>query len=255
MQTFLPFADFQRSAAALDDRRLFRQRQEVLHILRIISRGDHGSWSSHPAVAQWRGHEAALLDYALTMCNEWNCRREAVPDQTHAELLAMVQLYGPSYYGSHRRRSDPPWLGLEAYHSNHRSRLKQKKSAFYPDEWTAAEPEAPGNLWPVTDGHGNWVYMMNGKVVAKMAEAPVRRLRPAEAVQCGWCNFWHNPEELKEAEALAGILLCGRCESHMDEILLIGELRAAGGEEGTAAAEELREALAEELRLARLGLL
>ena len=48
MQTFLPFPDFQQSAAVLDHVRLGKQRVEALQILRALVIPEYG-WQSHPA--------------------------------------------------------------------------------------------------------------------------------------------------------------------------------------------------------------
>jgi hypothetical protein len=46
VQTFLPYADLAESAAALDDRRLGRQRVEALQVLRALTRSPYG-WEHH----------------------------------------------------------------------------------------------------------------------------------------------------------------------------------------------------------------
>ena len=64
----------------------------------------------------------------------------------------------------------PPWLGVEEYHANHRSRLCQKNSEHY--HWQ--ETDTVGNLWPITKNHGNWVYMKDGKVVGKWEQEELK---------------------------------------------------------------------------------
>jgi predicted RNase H-like HicB family nuclease len=59
MQTFLPYLDFAECARVLDDRRLGKQRVEVLQIARAITVPGYG-WRHHPAVRMWRGYEEAL---------------------------------------------------------------------------------------------------------------------------------------------------------------------------------------------------
>ena len=49
MQTFLPYPDFTASAAALDPRRLGKQRVEALQVLRGLTVAGYG-WRHHPAV-------------------------------------------------------------------------------------------------------------------------------------------------------------------------------------------------------------
>jgi len=62
MQTFLPYLDFAECARVLDDRRLGKQRVEVLQIARAITVPGYG-WRHHPAVRMWRGYEEALGAY------------------------------------------------------------------------------------------------------------------------------------------------------------------------------------------------
>ena len=49
MQTFLPYPDFEASAAVLDDRRLGTPRVETYQILRALTWPRYG-WKNHPAV-------------------------------------------------------------------------------------------------------------------------------------------------------------------------------------------------------------
>ena len=66
MQTFLPFADFEKTARLLDTRRLGKQRVKTLQIVRALTRPGHG-WRNHPAVRMWRGYEEALGAYGLVI--------------------------------------------------------------------------------------------------------------------------------------------------------------------------------------------
>jgi hypothetical protein len=49
VQTFLPYADFRRSAEVLDPKRLGKQRVECLQVLRGLTVPTYG-WRHHPAV-------------------------------------------------------------------------------------------------------------------------------------------------------------------------------------------------------------
>lgn len=60
VQTFLPYPDFERSAAVLDPARLGKQRVETLQVLRALELPDYG-WRNHPAVGMWRGRTPALV--------------------------------------------------------------------------------------------------------------------------------------------------------------------------------------------------
>jgi hypothetical protein len=114
MQTFLPYSDFDRSAATLDLKRLGKQRVENLQIMTTLLTGRE-AWKNHPAVKMWRGYEFALLSYQEAMCNQW---------------VKNVTLKGESYSDScYEKTQDlfialwnmattelPPWLGDERVH-------------------------------------------------------------------------------------------------------------------------------------------
>ena len=149
MQTFLPYADFERSARTLDPKRLGKQRVETLQVVRALTRPGYG-WANHPAVLMWRGFEEALGRYGFTCCRAWTelgfgdtCAITIATDlraagvatvRTQAELAAAGAL--------------PPWLGDEAVHRSHRSALVRKDQAHYRPVF----PDIPDDLpyvWPV----------------------------------------------------------------------------------------------------------
>ncbi|HWU09138.1 MAG TPA: MSMEG_6728 family protein [Streptomyces sp.] len=155
MQTFLPYADFRRSALVLDQRRLGKQRVEAIQVLRGLTVPGYG-WRHHPAVRMWTGYEEALVRYGLDMCAAWTAegradtcaatlrkdltaslRRTAV--RTDAELAAAGEL--------------PPWLGDEAFHESHRSALVRKDPAYYRPLFPDVPPDLP-YVWPASDRGG-----------------------------------------------------------------------------------------------------
>ena len=144
MQTFLPSASFARSAAALDTKRLGKQRVEALQIHRALTRATYG-WQHHPAVKMWRGYEEALVAYGVAICDEWRRRGHAdtVRDtlitefgrepRTQAELRAVGLL--------------PPWLGRRTFHRWHRSKLVGKDPAWYGPRFPGVPSDLP-DAWP-----------------------------------------------------------------------------------------------------------
>jgi hypothetical protein len=149
MQTFLPYADFDRSARVLDVKRLGKQRVEAIQVVRAVTWSGYG-WAHHPAALMWRGYEEALGRYGLTCCEVWTelgfgdtCAATIATDlraagvdtiRTQAELAAAGAL--------------PPWLGDEAVHRSHRSALVRKD----PERYGPLFPDTPGDLpyrWPV----------------------------------------------------------------------------------------------------------
>lgn len=149
MQTFLPYADFDRSARVLDMKRLGKQRVETIQVVRGLTRPGYG-WRHHPAVLMWRGYEEALARYGFTCCEVWTelgfadtCALTIATDlravgigtvRTQAELAAAQSL--------------PPWLGDAELHRSHRSALVRKD----PDHYRPLFPDDPDDLpyvWPV----------------------------------------------------------------------------------------------------------
>src|SRR5581483_10944199 len=148
MQTFLPYPSFRRSARVLDPARLGKQRVEVLQILRAIHLEDYG-WRTHPVVAMWRGHDAALVAYGVAMCEEWVRRRH--PDACLGQIVEFVEPRAESQAELRARGALPPWLGRRALHRSHRSALVRKDPAYYRRFF----PDVGGDLpyvWPPSAG-------------------------------------------------------------------------------------------------------
>jgi len=134
MQTFLPYPDFEESAGILDYRRLGKQRLEADQIYRTLSMG--GGWKNHPAVKMWQGHEDALLLYRDAMIVKWI---ERGFKNTMPLLAANFKKEAVSM---------PWWLGMEKFHSSHRSNLLRKDKAYY-SRFGWIEPDNLEYFWPV----------------------------------------------------------------------------------------------------------
>ncbi len=149
MQTFLPYADFERSARSLDARRLGKQRVEALQVVRGLTVPGYG-WRHHPAVKMWAGRLEALGRYALTCCEVWT---ETGRADTCATTL--VTDLGAAGVTSVRSQADlaaagalPSWLGDPDFHRSHQSALVRKDPDFYGRQF----PDVPVDLpyvWPV----------------------------------------------------------------------------------------------------------
>jgi hypothetical protein len=145
MQTFLPYPDFEATAAVLDPRRLGKQRVEALQCLRAQHVPGYG-WRHHPAAKMWRGHDEALATYGVVICRAWTAlgHVDTVEDKLVAEL-------GPaprSQAELARAGLLPSWLGDETFHRSHRSALVRKDPARYRPLF----PDVPDDLpyvWPV----------------------------------------------------------------------------------------------------------
>jgi hypothetical protein len=128
MQTFLPYTNFDECARVLDTKRLGKQRVEGYQILRTLS-GVTPGWRNHPAVKMWRGYEAALALYTITVCKEWQSRGYA------DTLLAKVSSeYLLPRIDQGVEPQMPSWLlgdESEKLTLSHRSNLLRKDFLFY----------------------------------------------------------------------------------------------------------------------------
>jgi hypothetical protein len=131
MQTFLPYADFERVARCLDDRRLGKQRVEAYQVLNALT-NTASAWRRHPTVRMWAGYENALRLYMNACIEEWVRRgfKNNMP-------LAAVE-GAPAM---------PPWLGDERYHASHRANLLRKDAAHYGRFGWTEDPAMP-YFWP-----------------------------------------------------------------------------------------------------------
>ncbi len=149
VQTFLPYADFERSARVLDQKRLGKQRVETIQVIRALTKPGYG-WASHPAVLMWKGFEEALGCYGLVCCGVWT--ELGYGDTCAVTIATDLRLIG---VGPIRTQAElatldalPSWLGDETLHRSHQSALVRKDPAFYRPYF----PDVPDGLpyiWPV----------------------------------------------------------------------------------------------------------
>ena len=146
MQTFLPYASFERSARVLDTRRLGKQRVEALQILRALTRPAYG-WKHHPAVLMWSGYEEALVSYAVAVCVEWRNRGHS--DTCLEQITAESGVAAPRAQDALKEAGAlPPWLGQRAFHRAHRSALVRKQPNWYRVHFPNVPDDLP-YVWPV----------------------------------------------------------------------------------------------------------
>ncbi len=138
MQTFLPYASFEESAAVLDSRRLGKQRVEVLQIMNALTKPGAKGWKNHPATLMWRGFEPSLVKYGLAVCDEW--LRRGFNDTVRDKLLAFG--FNPE------AAIAPPWIGDPRVHAGHRASLLRKDAVHYGKHGWTEDPELP-YFWPV----------------------------------------------------------------------------------------------------------
>lgn len=149
MQTFLPYPDFAKSAAVLDDRRLGKQRVETLQMIRALTRETYG-WKRHPAVRMWTGHVEALAAYGATVCAEWV--RRGYADTCAATMSEDLRLVGIMTVRDQSRLAAagllPSWLGEDRVHASHQAALLRKDTPYYGAHFAGVDADQP-YVWPV----------------------------------------------------------------------------------------------------------
>jgi hypothetical protein len=133
MQTFLPYADFDRTTKCLDWRRLGKQRVEAMQIHNIITGKKTGGWSNHPAVKMWKGCANALALYHNACIKEW-------VNRGYNNNMSLIKTMGKIIY--------PFWFGDERFHSAHRQTLLSKNLEWY-SQFGWKEIPKYEYVWPV----------------------------------------------------------------------------------------------------------
>jgi hypothetical protein len=177
VQTFLPYPDFERSARALDARRLGKQRVEALQILRALTRSGYG-WANHPAVLMWKGFEEALGRYGFACCEVWSER--GFGDTCAVTIAEDLRQAGVQAVRSQSElaaaRALPSWLGDHDLHRSHQSALLRKD----PEHYRPIFPGVPDDLpyvWPVRSP---------AVLDAERRRAERLRRRRSRAAEKGW---------------------------------------------------------------------
>jgi len=190
MQTFLPYPDFERSARALDTKRLGKQRVECVQVVRALTTPGYG-WAAHPAVLMWKGYEEALGRYGLTCCDTWTglgfgdtCAATIAADLRQARVTAVRSQAELADIGAL-----PPWLGDDALHRSHQSSLVRKD----PGHYGALFPDVPDDLpyvWPVRSPNVVAAEQRKARNVVLRAEraAEQTRRRRSEAAKGAWVS-------------------------------------------------------------------
>jgi hypothetical protein len=120
MNVFVPFTEFDRCAAFLDDARLNKQLAEGAQIMRQIDIWPHGAWSHHPAIMSWVGHLDALFAYLHAVELERHIRGF----RTHREWLNILDKFVEFEVGM--PFDYPTWWGEPAVHKSHYDNLLLK---------------------------------------------------------------------------------------------------------------------------------
>jgi len=133
MQTFLPYADFEKTVKCLDFRRLGKQRVEAMQIHNIITgRANSNAWKNHPAVNMWRNYEKSLATYHNFCIYEW-------VDRGYNNNMQILTWEG--------KIKLPFWFGNNDFHSSHRQTLLFKNYDWYSQFGWKEKPQY-NYVWP-----------------------------------------------------------------------------------------------------------
>lgn len=127
MQTFVPFANLNMSAAVLDSKRLNKQLLEGRQIYQILAENRRtGGWVNHPAVKMWRNYDMGLYAYLTAIRDE--CDKRGI--QTEKNWTAIETMHEANWH-----RGDnivmPPWWNDDRVHISHRQNLHDKDPNYY----------------------------------------------------------------------------------------------------------------------------
>lgn len=201
MQTFLPYADFERSARALDPKRLGKQRVETIQVVRALTVPGYG-WANHPAVLMWKGFEEALGRYGFVCCEVWT--ELGFGDTCALTIATDLRRSGVTHVRSQAELAGagalPPWLGDEVVHRSHRSALVRKDPVHYRPLF----PDAPDDLpyhWPVRSAAvveaerrraENQARQQDRALERRRLEAEKQRRRRSRAAKKAWATRRRN---------------------------------------------------------------
>jgi len=156
MITFLPSADFQKSADCLDWQfamnRLNNQINEGIIVTRTLLGEYEKGWPNHPTTLMWKGCELSLVDYCWSCLYTWE-RKKRLTDVVRRAILIRLQQVAVDQGGSDVK---PFWLGDERLHSSHRAILLGKNPNWYSQFGWTEEPAVKNSdarwpyFWPVT---------------------------------------------------------------------------------------------------------
>lgn len=110
------------SAQDLDNKRLGKQRVEAYQILKA-NLGLTQGWRNHPAAIMWRGHEGALCQYTLAVCDEWIKR--GYKDTIRVQVIRIMEELPEEAFET------PWWIGIPEFHESHQSNLRRKNPIYY----------------------------------------------------------------------------------------------------------------------------
>jgi len=154
MQTFLPYPSYERSADALDPRRLNKQILECVQITKALV-GETTSWSNHCVTRMWREAPKGVVLFGLACCKEY--RKRPQTRGHHKSEVELVRLLSVCERNG-MTENYPRWFNRHKIHEAYKKHLASK-DRYYIDLF-GVEPE-PG-YWGV-DKDGEWRLYATGK--------------------------------------------------------------------------------------------
>lgn len=151
MQVFIPFPDIQKTARALDYRRLGKQRVEAWQLLEAMrhkaendlynANGKKRGWLTHKCTIMWEPYAPYLAFYALLICAEWKRRnyQENMTPRFERFLENCSEIVPPC------------WWGREDIHASHRAVLMQKDPVAYQSFAAITPPDVSEYVWVTYD--------------------------------------------------------------------------------------------------------
>jgi hypothetical protein len=145
MQTFLPYANFVKSAKVLDKKRLFKQAVEDIHIIGTLlglpkrDGSPRVGYKNHPVIRMWRGYEQCLIFYHKAILDECIARgintSIPFPDIDYGDgTITYFQFLNDRLQSKTldlNMTVNPFWLGDPRLHTSHKSNLIRKDPGYY----------------------------------------------------------------------------------------------------------------------------
>jgi hypothetical protein len=130
MQTFLPYPNFKKSLACLDNKRLGKQRVEALQLY-------NDKYTNHPCYTMWADHKDALALYINICLDEWEERgfKNSLVSKIKINKSIMNIII-------------PDWVNDPRLNVSHQANLLDKDYEFYKKYNWNVKPHS-GYWWPV----------------------------------------------------------------------------------------------------------
>lgn len=158
MKILLPYPNFSLSAKVMHTADLFDTLHDIETALSVLHQTDEAAadtlWEDS-CIQAWRGHEAQLAEYGLTILDEARtrvytletvCKECFFEMKGHQESLTHHQLAAESGGLAH-----PDWMGNTNLHTSHKSELLRSHPDFYSKLFEFVRADIPVQWMPEAD--------------------------------------------------------------------------------------------------------